>query len=99
MIGARLGNWYLEREIGRGGMGAVYRGRSFDDPPAVAAVKVLAHPLTKAADFQHRFPAEMLGLRRLKHPHVAASNTSGHGSLPRSRSRPAASGPSTNSQA
>ena len=32
MTGARVGNWYLEAEIGRGALGIVYRARGYDDP-------------------------------------------------------------------
>ena len=45
MIGARLGPWLLDSEIGRGGMAAVYLAHADPPPadaPAVAAVKVLA---------------------------------------------------------
>jgi hypothetical protein len=74
MNGTRIGNWVIETEIGRGGMGTVYRARAADptgDQPAVAAVKLLTHPLTRETAFQSRFTAEMLGLRRLTHPNIA----------------------------
>ena len=40
MIGARVGNWYVEAEISRGPLGVVYRARGFEDPERHAAVKV-----------------------------------------------------------
>jgi hypothetical protein len=86
MIGTRIGGWVLEAEIGRGPMGTVYRGRHpdpRDDAPAVAAVKVLTHPLAVAPAFVARFPGEMLGLRRLTHPNLARFYDSGvHAGLP-----------------
>jgi hypothetical protein len=83
MIGARVGNWYLEAEIGRGPHGAVYRARGFDDPDRRAAVKVLTDPAARDPAFAQRFPAEMLTLQRLDHPNVARAFDSGtHGGLP-----------------
>jgi hypothetical protein len=79
MIGTRIGNWIIEAEIGRGGMGTVYKAQAAD--PAVgltvAAVKILTHPLTREPTFLQRFPAEMLGLRRLTHPNLARFFDSG----------------------
>lgn len=80
MIGTRIGTWVIEAEVGRGPMGTVYKARSADfagEQPAVAAVKLLTHPLTQEAAFQARFPAEMLALRRLSHPNVARFYDSG----------------------
>lgn len=80
MIGTRIGNWMIEAEVGRGGMGTVFKARAVDhggDQPAVAAVKLLTHPLTQEAGFQSRFPAEMLALRRLTHPNIARFYDSG----------------------
>ena len=83
MIGARVGNWYLEAEIGRGPHGSVYRARGFDDPDRRAAVKVLTAPAARDPAFAQRFPAEMLTLQRLDHPNVARAFDSGtHGGLP-----------------
>ena len=53
MIGVRLGPWIIDAEIGRGGMGTVWKAhRAADAPdpddgdaPALAAVKVLAPEL------------------------------------------------------
>ncbi len=57
------------RILGRGGMGAVYRGRqvSLDRP---AAVKVLKQELTANPDFVKRFHREAALLARLTDPHV-----------------------------
>ena len=82
MIGARVGNWYVEAEIGRGPAGVVYRARAYDDPDRRAAVKVLTAASTRDPAFLARFPAEMLALQRLDHPNVAKYYDSGtHGGL------------------
>lgn len=69
MIGARLGAWVIEKELGRGGMGRVYLAR--EDPGGrQAAVKVLAPELAKDAGFLHRFQREIDALSQLDHPHI-----------------------------
>ncbi len=81
MIGTRIGNWILTHELGTGSLGTVYRATiaepKSESDPALAAVKVLAHPLSSDPAFQARFPAEMLGLRRLTHPNIARFYDSG----------------------
>ncbi|MFO0803326.1 MAG: serine/threonine-protein kinase [Gemmataceae bacterium] len=70
MIGARVGNWHLEAEIGRGPLGIVYSARGYDDAARRAAVKVLTESLARDAAFVQKFPGEMLALQRLDHPNV-----------------------------
>jgi eukaryotic-like serine/threonine-protein kinase len=87
MIGTRIGNWILEAELGTGSLGTVYRAVNSEpkneNDPAVAAVKILSHPLCVDPTFQARFPAEMLALRRLTHPNIARFHDSGvHAGLP-----------------
>lgn len=87
MIGTRIGNWILDAELGTGSLGTVYRAVNAEpkseSDPAVAAVKVLSHPLCADPAFQARFPAEMLALRRLTHPNIARFYDSGvHAGLP-----------------
>lgn len=82
MIGARVGNWYVEVEIGRGPLGVVYKARGFDEPDRVAAVKVLTDSAARDPGFLQRFPGEMLALQRLDHPNIAKYFDSGtHGGL------------------
>jgi eukaryotic-like serine/threonine-protein kinase len=81
MIGTRMGNWLLTSEIGRSTLGTVYRAtntspKSVSDPTH-AAVKVLLDPMTREANFQSRFPAEMLALQRLTHPNIVRFYDSG----------------------
>ena len=80
MIGVRLGSWIIEAEIGRGGMGAVYRARRAADAdvgPDVAAIKVLAAELAVELGFQQRFQREIDILRQLDHPNIVRFFESG----------------------
>jgi len=82
MTAARVGNWYLEAEIGHGAVGVVYRARGYDDPDRHAAVKVFTAPNTQDPAFVHKFAAEMLPLQRLDHANIAKFFDSGtHGGL------------------
>jgi tetratricopeptide (TPR) repeat protein len=69
--GRRVGAWVLEEEIGRGGMGAVYRARRADGLyEATAAIKFLRGGLAQPAITQ-RFLAERQILASLAHPAIA----------------------------
>src|SRR5688572_25851570 len=57
MTGARVGNWYLEAEIGRGPLGIVYRARGYDNPERRAAVKVFTGTGTQDPAFVQKFAA------------------------------------------
>lgn len=69
MIGARLGNWVIDKELGQGGMGRVYLAH---EEPGLrqAAVKVLATELSQNPGFQQRFQREIEALQRLDHPGI-----------------------------
>jgi hypothetical protein len=69
MIGARVGNWYVEAEIGKGPLGLVYRARGFDDPEQLAAVKVFTD-IRDPAVFE-RMRTDLLPLQRLEHANIA----------------------------
>ena len=80
MIGTRLGSWILESEIGRGGMGTVYRARRAADAgpgPTTAAIKILAAELAVEVGFQQRFRREIDILRQLDHEVIVAFYESG----------------------
>ncbi len=70
MLGRRIGSWILEKELGRGGMGAVYKARHFSLNTA-AAVKVISAGLESAEGFRQRFRREAELQAQLQHPHVA----------------------------
>jgi hypothetical protein len=64
----RLGNWVLEEELARGGMGTVFRARH-SHIERVAAVKVLkAGPADRSS--VQRFEREALLASKLSHPNV-----------------------------
>jgi serine/threonine-protein kinase len=75
MIGVRLGPWIIDSEIGRGGMGTVWKAHRAADAvpgPAEAAVKVLAAELAVELGFRQRFKREIDILRQLHHPNIVA---------------------------
>ncbi len=85
MIGKRLGCWLLERELGHGGMGAVYLARregGASTLPERAAVKVLAASLARDEGALVRFQREIEVLETLRHPNVVrffdAGDQEGH---------------------
>lgn len=88
MIGARLGSWILDKELGRGGMGYVYlahraevsdqksRGGSSWNSE-LAAIKVLVAELAVDPGFLARFQREIEILRQLDHPNIVRFRESG----------------------
>ena len=64
------GNFLLEREMGRGGMGGVYMGRDkmLDRP---VAVKVMLREYGSDAEFVEKFKREAQAAARLIHPNIA----------------------------
>src|SRR6476660_7509750 len=71
MIGRRLGTYRIEREIGRGGMGAVYEASRADNEfNKRAAIKLVKRGMD--TDFiLRRFRKERQILAALDHPHIA----------------------------
>src|SRR6266850_2737752 len=71
MIGRRLGVYRIEREIGRGGMGAVYEALRVDNEFTMrAAIKLVKRGMD--TDFiLRRFRKERQILAALDHPHIA----------------------------
>ncbi|REK25564.1 MAG: serine/threonine protein kinase [Planctomycetota bacterium] len=65
----RLGPFQLEKKLGVGGMGIVYRATYLKTGQAVA-LKVLAPDLSADPKIAKRFEREMDILKRLKHPHI-----------------------------
>lgn len=69
--GARLGAWRLLREIGRGGMGAVYLAERADGAYQQQAAIKLVHSAWDTSDLLRRFSAERQILAALNHPNIA----------------------------
>ncbi|MFK7930696.1 MAG: protein kinase [Myxococcota bacterium] len=66
--GERLGDWVVDRPLGAGGMGSVYRCHSVLAEDVVAAVKVLDR--RESTDFERRFVQELRTLSNLNHPAI-----------------------------
>ncbi len=71
LIGRRVGAYRLERELGRGGMGAVYLGARADNAfQKMVAIKLIKRGMD--TDFiLRRFRRERQILASLDHPHIA----------------------------
>ncbi|HYP51376.1 MAG TPA: protein kinase, partial [Pyrinomonadaceae bacterium] len=70
LIGQTLdGKYRIEREIGRGGMGAVYLALHEGTERAVA-LKVIAPEFMRREEFVERFRREARAAGRLRHPNV-----------------------------
>jgi serine/threonine-protein kinase len=76
MLGDRLGNWIVYKELGRGGMGRVYLGREELTGKQVA-LKVLAAELAQEVGFLQRFQREIEALQKLDHPNIVHFYESG----------------------
>jgi eukaryotic-like serine/threonine-protein kinase len=71
MKGQRIGEWKLVEEIGRGGMGTVYRAVRGDGEFSIeAAIKVLSRGVNSQI-LLDRFRRERQILARLEHPNIA----------------------------
>src|SRR5947209_1045389 len=70
LLGKQLGPYKIEKELGSGAMGAVYRGRNVETDERVA-VKIIAPGLVSNENALRRFTREIDILRQLDHPHIA----------------------------
>jgi serine/threonine protein kinase len=71
MIGSTLGHYQITSQIGKGGMGEVYRAKDQKLGRDVA-IKVLPEEFAKDADRVARFQREAKLLASLNHPNIAA---------------------------
>jgi serine/threonine-protein kinase len=67
--GTLLGRYEVKRQLGRGGMGAVYEAVHRDLKKRVA-IKVLSGPLAANEEAKQRFLREGEAASRIQHPHV-----------------------------
>ncbi|MEE8060443.1 MAG: protein kinase [Gemmatimonadales bacterium] len=72
------GSFTIEGEIGRGGMGVVYRARDNRLKRRVA-IKVLPPELAFQQEIRERFTREAQTAARLQHPHIVPIHTVGEG--------------------
>src|SRR5262245_58677455 len=81
LTGLVMGDYRIERLLGRGGMGEVYLARqlSLDRP---VALKVLKPELTSNPTYLARFEKEALSAAKLNHPNIVhIYNFGGFGNL------------------
>ena len=70
LVGETLdGKYRIDAELGRGGMGAVFRATHLGTERTVA-LKVLAPRLAGEAEFLERFRREAKAAGRLRHPNI-----------------------------
>src|ERR1041384_259861 len=75
---ALAGTYTIEGEVGRGGMGVVYRARD-ERLQRRVAIKVLPPELAFQQDIRQRFTREAQTAARLSHPHIVPIHTVGEG--------------------
>ena len=83
---ALAGEYSLERELGRGGMGIVYLARDVQLDRNVA-IKVLPTHLARSAQSRERFLREARTAARLSHPHIVPIHRVGEAVSPSSGTR------------
>ena len=66
---AVAGRYFLERELGRGGMGVVYLARDVSLDRRVA-IKLLPPELAASSELRTRFLREARTAAQLSHPHI-----------------------------
>lgn len=73
---AMIGPYFIERELGAGGMGTVYLGRH-RETDLFAAVKLLPASLAREAGFVARFEREIIAMQKLQSPQIVQLLESG----------------------
>jgi serine/threonine-protein kinase len=82
LAGARVGAYDVQEELGRGGMGVVYKAWHLESKRLVA-LKVIRNGALASADQVSRFRAEALAVARLRHANIVQIYEIGeHNALP-----------------
>src|SRR5438045_3611961 len=76
LVGRELGPFVVEKEIGAGAMGAVFRGKHKVSGKKVA-IKLIAPGLASNKKAMERFKREVSILKQLSHPHIVKLLASG----------------------
>src|SRR5437016_6329131 len=76
LVGAEFGPYVIDKELGSGAMGTVYRGRH-KKTGAKVAIKMIAPGLTSNDAATSRFKREISILKQLDHPNIVRLLTSG----------------------
>jgi eukaryotic-like serine/threonine-protein kinase len=71
MIGKTLGHYQITSQLGKGGMGEVYKAKD-QMPGRSVAIKVLPEEFARDADRVVRFQREVILLASLNHPNIDA---------------------------
>jgi eukaryotic-like serine/threonine-protein kinase len=69
LVGKKIGPFAIDRELGSGAMGSVYRAKHLDSGKWVA-IKIVSPALASNETIMHRFEREWEILRQLKHPNI-----------------------------
>ncbi|HJZ57623.1 MAG TPA: serine/threonine-protein kinase, partial [Gemmataceae bacterium] len=80
LVGQQIGPFEIEKELGSGAMGTVYRAKFHKDEEKVVAValKVVALGLLGNEGAMARFDREATILKQLRHPHIVKLIATGH---------------------
>ena len=76
LVGQKIGPFAIEKELGSGAMGTVYRARYLPDD-RVVALKVIAFGLSGNDSALSRFEREAGILKQLRHPNIVHLHSSG----------------------
>lgn len=76
LVGQKIGPFIVDKELGSGAMGAVYRGRHAETGRKVA-IKIIAAGLASNNNALARFKRETAILKQLDHPHIVKLLASG----------------------
>ncbi|RME03356.1 MAG: serine/threonine-protein kinase [Planctomycetota bacterium] len=72
-----IGDFYIEKKLGQGGMGVVYQALHKESGERVA-LKLLRQDVENYPELLHRFSREVEAISKLKHPHIVSIHQLGH---------------------